>query len=175
MDGDSESKHFKFVMEEFNLRNTSVEPGVRMVQPTVDDRIKSPEKQDQFRKMNFAFSFQPIYNFSRIFGLMPFSIIYDSNGYLLGIKTWPLDYLWFVVSICSYILMTLVAYKYLALKQDPRVPYVLTFSDHMLLILGLISGAFFISLDFYNRSKFFDVMKQFNAFDREARVIFDRI
>lgn len=165
------SKRNYLLIEEFKRKNTPVRPVIKMVQSKVDDRIESLRKQDQIRKLNFAFSFQPIHYISRVYGLMPFSFTYDSDGDLYGVKIWPLDYLWFVVSICLYTLLTLVPYKYLAVKQDPNIPFVLIFTDHMLLMLGLISGAFIISFDIYNRCKFVDVINHFNVFDKEARVI----
>lgn len=132
-----------------------------MVQNSVNEKSVKSE-------LNFAYSFRPIYYFSRVFGLMPFSVKYDSNGQPQMPRVGILDSLWFVTTICVYLSMAYISYQQMTLPQDPNAPKVLVFSEYLLQILGLVYGALIIGMDLCNRFKLVDVLKQLTTFDKEA-------
>lgn len=123
---------------------------------------------DDRNKRNFAYSFRPIYYFSRVFGLMPFLVKYDSKGQPEMPRVGILDSLWFVTTICVYLSMAYISYQQMSLPQDPNAPTVLVFSEYLLQILGLVYGALIIAMDLCNRFKFVDILKQLMIFDTEA-------
>lgn len=57
--------------------------------------FKMPSPKD----FNFAYGFRPIYYSSRIFGLMPFTFVYNSKGKIDGSKVELVDILWLIISI----------------------------------------------------------------------------
>lgn len=122
-------------------------------------------------KMNFAYSFRPVYYFSRMFGLLPFSIVYDSNGDVLRARVTAIDILWFIISVCIYLLLAFLSYTNMRLPDGPIESPLLIASDYTLLIVGLIYGAVIIVFDMYNRSTFIDILKKFTAFDMEVNRI----
>lgn len=122
------------------------------------------------KKLNFADSFRPVYYCSRVFGLMPYSIVYDSNGDVQEPKVRALDFLWFVISMCVYTSMAIILYRTINLPQESNTSaYILILGDCVLLIFALIFGAQIIGMDMFNRFRFIDIQKNINTFDKEAR------
>lgn len=72
-------------------KNISTKPIIKMVQPT-NGEIKMIDKEIGTIKLNFAYSIRPIYYFSRVFGLMPFSIVSDVDGYHTWFVVFGFDY-----------------------------------------------------------------------------------
>lgn len=166
----------KTPMNKFNFKNISSalrnNPTIKMVQPSADDQVKIDEEDDgssHSKRLDFAFIYRPVYYCSRIFGLMPFSIDYDSNGAVRGPRVRTLDCLWFITAICLYIYFAIKSYRSIILpkKHDSSV-YLIILSDYLLLILGLLVGAIIICMDMYNRFKIVEIMELFNTFDREV-------
>lgn len=158
------------VMDKINRKTASTISAIKMVRPWPADRSKALEKSDHSRELNFVYSFRPIYYYSRLLGLMPFSIIYDSNKEPQKPKVRVSDGLWFVVSICFYCMMAIVSYE--ARKHSRNSSkgssYVLILGDSFHLISGLLIGALTIAMDMCNRHKLVGILRKFTAFDREA-------
>lgn len=114
---------------------------------------------------DIVFSYQPIYYFSRIFGLLPFSLAYDASGEIVAPKISKFDAVWFVVSIAIYLAFATVIP--LDIPKGPPAP-ILILGNELLLMSGLIYGAIMIVENMCNRFKFIRIMKTFCAFDREA-------
>lgn len=55
------------------------------------------------KKLTFAHSFKPVYILCRIFGFMPFTIAYDSNGAIQTAQIGVADIMWFIISIGIYL------------------------------------------------------------------------
>ena len=79
---------------------------IKIVQTTFISNNKTNKIKPQAKKLNFMDSFRPVYYFSRIFGLLPFSFIYDSNGDVQKTKITKFDGLWFLISMFVYVLMS---------------------------------------------------------------------
>lgn len=141
---------------------------IKVVRQSVDDRLKIIV--EDANKLNFAYSFRPIYYFSRTVGLMPFSIAYDSNGNAQEPRVKRLDALWFVVSISCYIFVAWSTYRiyYLAILQSPYTILVLNMCDYLLLIGELIFAVVMIAMDMWNRFNLVDILKKIQYFDKKA-------
>lgn len=61
------------------------------------------KKSISSKKLSFAHSFKPVYILCRIFGFMPFSIAYDSNGEIQTARIRVVDLIWFIISIGVYL------------------------------------------------------------------------
>lgn len=119
---------------------------------------------------NFAYCFRPIYYFSRIFGLLPFTIIYDWNGDHQEARVEIIDFVWFIVSILMYLLMAV--YCYMAFSPDrSEKSYILDSGDYILLILGSIISAVYVAMDMHNRHILIDIMKRIATFDKDLMKI----
>lgn len=121
-------------------------------------------------KINFFYSFRPIYYFSRIFGFMPFTIVCDSNGTIQGPAIRSFDIFWFIVSILLYLLSAFLSFKNAQFPKnsDSTESVILIRADHFLLLSGLMFGALIILMDMCNRFKLVGILKNIKTFDEEA-------
>lgn len=120
---------------------------------------------------NFAYGFRPIYYFSRVFGLMPYTLIYNPNGTIEGHKIKAIDMLWFIISIAINLIMTLMILESTQyLHEIKSTSFILEGGDHLLLLLGAIFNFIIIGMDMGIRFKLMDIFKNINTFDEEVRV-----
>lgn len=115
-------------------------------------------------------SFQPIYYFSRAFGLMPFSIERSSDGYISGPRVNKIDIAWLVAAILIYSLATVVTFKYVRFDLEPSTQCLnmLVILNNLHTTLGLIFCGSIIGLDLYNRFHSVDLFRRFAIFDKEV-------
>lgn len=145
-----------------------------MVQSLTNDNEKLSDKV-RFQPLNFASIYRPVYYLSRFFGLMPFSMTLNSNGDIHEPKVTAFDCLWFIISIGIYIVCAIIAFGNIihSTRADLESSlHLIILADHLLLIVGLLIGAFIIAMDMFNRFKIVNILKLFNSFDREVRDFF---
>lgn len=68
-----------------------------------DRRSRTPSKAADPMELNSGHSFTFIYYFSRVFGFMPFTIVYDSDGKIQAARIRTIDILWFMITIGLYL------------------------------------------------------------------------
>lgn len=141
---------------------------INEVEFSVDDQHQIPQNEFKTKNLNFAHSFRPIYYCSRVFGLTPFSIIYDSDDEVQMPKVGVLDSFWFVVSICLYLIMAYSSYHQMIVNQYQSIPNVLVIGGYMISILSLIFGAVIVGIDMWSRFRLVDVLKKITTFDKEV-------
>lgn len=110
---------------------------------------------------NFAYSFRPVYYFLRFFGLIPFSIIYNSNDEIQKCKITKFDGFWFVISWSMYLLMV----------SSIKIMHVPTSFSILGIIFGILSFTYSFSaivVNMWNRYKFIKILKQITIFDIEV-------
>lgn len=125
------------------------------------------------KSIDFSYSFRPIYYFSRVCGMTPFSIVHDLNGDILNANVRKRDVVWLIISTLFCLSMGLYMLKYMKFSQDLNKP-----TDHGILLLGayilstmvLIFGVIFSALDIWNRFKLVSILNMFNSFDKEASI-----
>lgn len=136
-------------------------------QSKTDDPSNNFKKNAQFRDINFEYSVRPIYYFARAFGLMPFSVIRNSNGEIQKPHVGVINLLLFVVSICWYLILAYTSYRNVTfLLYNPDTSFILVLGDYLLLIVGLICTTFFILMDMVNRTRLVDFLKKVTIFDQ---------
>lgn len=121
------------------------------------------------QKPNLLHSFRPTYFVSRVFGLMPFSIVSYPNGDIGGPKVGIFDGLWFAISLSFYTCGVYVASTYQIYNQTvSNISVVLTIGYTVCFLLGLMLGFISIISDMGNRVKLVNIVKNFAIFDQEV-------
>lgn len=122
------------------------------------------------QKFNFFYSFRPIYYFSRTFGFMPFTIVFNSNGSIQGPNIRTFDILWFIIAITIYILSAIVVLQnteHLEIGSTTESA-ILKNTDFVILVSMLFFGALIIAMDMYNRGTIVEMLKSIKSFDDEV-------
>lgn len=132
-----------------------------MSAPSLDDSSKTNEMTTKAQPLNFMHSFRPVYYISRIFGLMPFTIIYHSNCRLLQSKVTKFDALWLATSVVLYSLSTFLVKIY-------HGSVFLLLLANTFAKIGLCYCAVIIVVDMCNRWKYIEIFRKITAFDKEA-------
>lgn len=152
-------------MAECNQKNLSQISMIKM-----DDPYQiAGKKSDSKKSPDFISSYRPMYYFSRFFGLLPFSFVYDLNGELQAPRISIFDGVWFVVSIVFYVLLAISSYQPVEIKHDPA-PLV-TVSNALILTVGFTNGIVMIVMNVCVRFRFTTILKTITAFDKEASYI----
>lgn len=124
------------------------------------------------KDFNFAYGFRPIYYFSRVFGLMPFTLTYNSNGKIDGQKIKVIDILWFVISITMNLVMIfMISGSTQYLHHVKSTSLILEGGDHLLLLLSAIFDVILMGFDMCIRFKLMEILKNIDNFDDEVRVV----
>lgn len=115
--------------------------------------------------------FQPIYYFSRFAGLWPFSIDYESDGSIRAARIYPIDWLWFFVSICLYLTAAFYYFDRIMIGSDHRnnafISNQMYFMSQMAFLSFTVLG---IILNMYNCHKVIKILHMFIIFDRDVSV-----
>lgn len=130
------------------------------------------QEQAFSKKNDLVKSLRSIYFFTRALGLLPFSIVTDSNGKVKKARLSTLDLLLFVVAMFIHVSMAV------GFLQIPRIgptdynhmSYALVLGDSILILLGLIFGIMVRIMDMCNRFKLVDIVKKLAAFDKEVSI-----
>lgn len=156
-------------MSELNgKRKPPTVPVMCVNQTSTKERIESIENEVKVKDLNFADSFRPLYCYSRIFGLMPFSIVSDSNGEPQVPRVGVFNILWFIISIFLYLSMAYYSYIDMHVPRDSSFPYAFILAGFIMQIFRLIFGALMIVIDMCKRYKLVDILKNFNIFNKEV-------
>lgn len=135
--------------------------------PRLDSLPIYAKKIIKSKDLDFFYSLRPLYYISRLFGLLPFSIVRDSNDIIQNARVNPFDLIWFLFAICIYLLMAWICYQSVELRQD-RLSYTMVIGDGVILTLSLINCAKAIIMDMFNRFRFIEILKMFTFFDDEV-------
>lgn len=115
---------------------------------------------------NFLHAFSPIYYVSRVFGLMPFSIVCRT---VRKPHVNIFDGIWFLLSILLYISLAINSYRNMKFPDEKNTAsFIINVGDSLLLNVGLIYAALIIIFDMHNRFKLIEILNKFIAFDKEV-------
>lgn len=127
----------------------------------------SPERKKHQNPLNFFYCIQSVYFVSRLFGFTPFSFKLNSKSEVIGYEVKPFDLVWFVISLFNYTAMAYLSWTTVLIPQLD-VSYVLVIGNQLILVMGLLFGAFSVAFDMYNRQRLVDITRNFNAFDKKV-------
>lgn len=126
------------------------------------------KKGSALKNFDFVYNLYTIHLYSRLFGLVPFSIFRDSSGEVQRAHVSKLDLLWFVISISFYFYL---AYAYWVVTSEMHYVnglFVLRLGDTLLIGVGLIYSGAICIMDMYNRSRIVEFLKKFILFDKNV-------
>lgn len=126
-------------------------------------------KKENSMKIDFAYNFRPVYYFSRVYGLMPFTITYNSCGTINGLKIKIFDILWFIVLLTINSLLTFVySIDTLYLKNPKILSNTLVGGDYFLEVCSMTFNFILIGMDMCMRFKLVDILKRITIFDEDV-------
>lgn len=125
-------------------------------------------KNANSKKLTFAHSFKPIYIFSRIFGYMPFTIVFDSDGGIRTAKIRVIDFLWLIISIGIYFLSAYYFFIYTGRKPIPVTSATLVHGARTIVAFRKLFNCLCIGIDACNRFKLVEILKKINIFDEKV-------
>lgn len=138
-----------------------------MVWSPPDAQFSNVAKNSFVRQMDFWDGFKPIHYFSRVFGLMPFSIRRDPYGNIQEPKVNAIDGLWCLFTTIVCLLGAFVSHR--SKPDSYKTIYLLIVLDDFHLTMSLVFGALTIAMDMINRFKIAELWKSFIMFDKEVR------
>lgn len=134
--------------------------------------IKNPfrinHKNASQQNRNSFYSFRPVYIISRIFGQMPFSIVYNSNGTIFRPAVNKLDGLWFPLSIIVFVFSMYPSFKYFTSIENFESISTVSFVGNFCIFGCSSLLGFSIVLDMCIRFRFVDVFKKIAIFDQRV-------
>lgn len=126
----------------------------------------------RIKELNFEYGFRPVYNFSRLVGLWPFSIIHHSNGSILRASVSYFDGLRFISIVCLYLTLAYFSYEKLTAIQEKNEVYISHAVSYLFQISCFLYGICAIVLDTINRNKLVNILQKFIEFDKEVGFLF---
>lgn len=118
------------------------------------------------KRLTFAHSFKPIYIWSRLFGFMPFTIVFDSDGAIRTAQMRVIDILWLIVSIGIYLLSA--SHFIIYTGRKPVISATLTQGARSIVVFRKLFNCLCIGIDMCNRVKLVDILKKINTFDEKV-------
>lgn len=138
------------------------------MQSSVDMLSGTTSKNVNSKKLTFAYSFKPIYYFSRIFGFMPFSVVHDSTGAIQLARVRTVDFLWFIISIGIYVSSAIHLVVSIDQTPIPDKSIILVNCTRSIVVIRKLLSCLSIILDMSNRSKIVDILKKISSFDERV-------
>lgn len=112
-------------------------------------------------------TYRPIYIVSRIFGQMPFSIVYHPNGDIHRPAINKLDAVWFLLSMSVFICLMYSAIELFS-TNSIVVSRISTLGNIIIFGISCILGLLAIILDMCFRFKLINTFKKFTKFDQKV-------
>lgn len=119
---------------------------------------------------NFHICISPIRKLSRTFGLLPFTIQFDSNGKIEKSSVSVFDAIWFVTSIVLNLGFLYLILPTLKVPSD-HPSSILLIIGGMISIIGYAMSALSIVFDMLNRKRITRIFDDLFAFDKKVKVI----
>lgn len=136
---------------------------------SLDRGSETASKIAYSRNFNFVYSFRPIYDFCRLFGLMPFSFTFNSNGTLNGFEIGTFDILWFIISLILNLTLAFMLSTDLYYMNEIKIQSViLDGGDFINQIFCSVFDAILIAIDLCICSKLVQILKKINIFDEKV-------
>ena len=139
-----------------------------MEQSSINTHSEVASKTTNAKKINLAYSLKPIYYFSRVFGSLPFSIVFDSNGGIQTARVKLFDILWFLISIGLNLYFTIQYATFAGNENMVKLSPILVHSAKLIIPLRKLCNCLIIGFDMCNRFKLIEILKNINNFDEKV-------
>lgn len=130
------------------------------------------ENENPLRKLNFSVVFRPIYYFLRVFGFMPFTIVYDSKGAVQKHSITVFDVVWLLISLFVYLYAIHSTIIWYDSENSPDMSAFLLWVGKIFYILEIVFCIIGILMDLCNRYKLINILQSFEMFDEEVSLDF---
>lgn len=151
-------------MPPFSIENGSTGSEVSII---TSEKVNS-------KKFNLSYSIQPIYYFSRIFGLMPIKLVYDSNGSINGARIIVTGVLWSIISIGLHMYVAIHFSLHVECTKGVT-SIILANGTKTIVMLHIVFNCLCIMMELCNCFKLADILKKLNSFDEEASRCFEQL
>lgn len=142
-----------------------------MVQTPFEKRIPIGIPNDPQSSCDFVHSFRPIYIVSRIFGHMPFSIVYNANGGIDRAVVNTLDIVWGIISFGIYSYALFLSSNWVRTQRSYKVlPTISIVIDAFVFGSIQVLSMFTIVFDMCCRWELTALIKNFTIFDKKVRL-----
>lgn len=118
----------------------------------------------------FAYCIRPIHILAKMFGLLCFSIKFNKENEMIDAYVKIFDVVWLFIHIGSNILSLYGFFNASIIANSTNNSTIIAFHN-ILRAIGIYDLSLIIFcqiFEFYNRSKLVDILKEFNAFDKEV-------
>lgn len=145
-------------------------PPVRHFALNQEKQIAARKRQSK-KEVNLSDCVKPIHLSSRLFGQLPFSLHFNANGHVLKESVGIFDVLWFVVSITIDFLLTF--YVLCSLREPPALQSgVLLLGSRIVSLIAFVTPPISTIFDMINRKRVVKILQDFDAFDKNVRIIY---
>lgn len=118
---------------------------------------------------NFFDCVKPVYESSKKFGLMIFSIKYSSNGEMENCEVHCMHIIWFIVSVSLFLSLTVFSAIVLVPVEYGNIrTTIFVRGRRVLMTINLILCAISTISNMLNRHRLIDMMKMINSYDKEV-------
>lgn len=118
-------------------------------------------------RLDFYDCVRPIYVMNRIFGLLPFTVDFDSDGNIERARVGTFDLIWFISFTAIYMAIQSLVDSSTKGASDFESSVLLIF-DRLFWIVGCTKMFMAIILDMLNRHRFIKLLKNFLVFDKNV-------
>lgn len=125
-------------------------------------------------ELNFGHCFKPIYYFSRMFGFMPFTIVFDSDGKIQTARIRAMDILWFMITIVLYLSSALYFVIFSYHQTWPVKTIILINCTRLTYMMRKLFNIVSIGDILHNRFRLIEILKKINTFDEKESFHFIR-
>lgn len=120
------------------------------------------------KSINFAYSFRPVYYFSRISGFAPFTISFDSNGTIQVPTIRVFDIVWLILSIFAQILSPILFVRNEKFSIHHISLAILIRSDVISIVVRTTFNISAIVFEMCKRYKAVEILKKITDFDEDV-------
>lgn len=134
---------------------------------SVDSFFETSKTSLHSNEHSFLFTLRPVIHFSRLFGLISYSIVQEPNGEIREPKVTKCGAFWFVSSMALCLSMAYINHIN-SPSLSNSVSFILHMGLHLLVFFEMIFGVIVLLFDMCNRFKTVAILKTFTNFDTEV-------
>lgn len=153
----------------FKLNRKKIKPSLTpLLNSSTPPKTASPLQTVVPSSSNISESVKIAYRAARIYGLLPYTINYNSNGEIDSCSVRAFDILWFIITVTTSVTFSVFGFFALTPTADIRTT-VLLLGGRIILIGSVLLTAISIVLDELNRHRIVDMLKTITFFDKEVK------
>lgn len=122
------------------------------------------------KPLDFYDSVKPVLIISRVFGLLPFTLHRNTQGFIQKSKIYVFDVFWLILTIIVNLTLAIVYLPSIYETIDNTIDKSILFaSGKIVFLFSLLKVVVEVLLDLLNRNRFVKIVKDFVKFDESVR------